>query len=94
MLALDWDHVDLELRVLRVERAWDHGSREFIAPKSKAANRVVPITERLRLVLTDYREALGMTGLVLPALRGERSDPMGPARGARSFRVLGRVPGR
>ena len=30
LLALDWDHVDLELRVIRVERAWDHGSKEFI----------------------------------------------------------------
>jgi integrase len=77
LLALDWDHVDLELRVIRVERAWDHGSKEFIAPKSKAANRVVPITERLWLVLTGHREALGSTGLLLPALRGEPSRPMG-----------------
>lgn len=77
LLALDWDHVDLELRVIRVERAWDHGSKEFIAPKSKAAYRVVPITERLWLVLTHHREALGEAGLLLPALRGERSRPMG-----------------
>jgi integrase len=77
LLALDWDHVDLELRVIRVERAWDHGSKNFIAPKSKAAYRVVPITERLWLVLTDHREALGTTGLLLPALRGEPSRPMG-----------------
>lgn len=77
LLALDWEHVDLEMRVIRVERAWDHGSKEFIAPKSKAAERVVPLTERLWVVLSDHREALGSTGLLLPALRGERSHPMG-----------------
>jgi integrase len=77
LLALDWERVDLELRVLRVERAWDHGSKEFIAPKSKAAKRVVPITERLWAVLSDHRETLGTGGLVLPALRGDRSRPMG-----------------
>jgi integrase len=63
--------------VIRVDRAWDHGSKNFIAPKSKAAYRVVPITERLWLVLSDHRAALGTTGLLLPALRGEPSRPMG-----------------
>ena len=77
LLALDSQHVDLELRVLRVERAWDHGSKEFIAPKSKAAKRIVPITERLWAVLSDHRETLGAGGLLLPALRGDRSRPMG-----------------
>jgi integrase len=77
LLALDWDHVDLELRVLRVERAWDHGSKQFIAPKSKAANRVVPITERLWAVLSTHRQTLGGAGLLLPALRGDPSRPMG-----------------
>jgi integrase len=77
LLALDWDHVDLELRVIRVERAWDHGSKTFIAPKSKAACRVVPVTERLSVVLSNHRDGLGAAGLLLPALRGEQSQPMG-----------------
>jgi len=41
--ALDWANVDLALRALRVVRAWDHGDRVFIAPKSSAAERIVPI---------------------------------------------------
>jgi integrase len=77
LLALDWNHVDFERRVIRVERAWDHGSKQFIGPKSKAATRLVPITERLWLVLSDHRTTLGSTGLLLPALRKDRSQPMG-----------------
>lgn len=77
LLALDWSRIDLDLRVLRVERAWDHGSHDFIAPKSKAARRVVPITERLLAVLTDHRQDFGDEGLVLPTLRGEPVKPMG-----------------
>jgi integrase len=77
LLALDWDRVDLEVRVLRVERARDHGSKQFIAPKSMAANRIVPITERLWAVLSDHRQTLGGAGLLLPALRGDPSGPMG-----------------
>lgn len=63
--------------MIRVERGWNHGSKQFIAPKSKAAYRVVPVTERLSVVLSNHREALGASGLLLPALRGELSNPMG-----------------
>ena len=77
MLALDWSNVDLTVRVIRVERAWDHGSHAFIAPKSKAARRVVPIAERLLAVLLDHREQFGDDGLVLPTLRGGSVKPMG-----------------
>ena len=77
LLALDWPTVDLTLRVIRVERAWDHGSHAFIGPKSKAARRVVPITERLLAVLLDHRDQFGDDGLVLPTLRGAPVKPMG-----------------
>ena len=63
--------------MIRVERAWDHGSKEFIAPKSNAAHRVVPITQRLHAVLGDHRDTFGGEGLLLPALRGEKTHPMG-----------------
>ncbi len=69
LLALDWANVDLALRVLRVERGWDHGDRVFIAPKSRAAERIVPITERLRVVLLAHRDQVGDTGLLLASLR-------------------------
>ena len=45
--------------MIRVERAWDPGSKTFIAPKSKVADRVVPIAERLRMVLFDHSQTLG-----------------------------------
>lgn len=66
LLALDWSSVDLGRGVVRVTRGWDHGSGRFIAPKSKAARREVPIVERLSVLLTAHR-ANGGTGLVFPA---------------------------
>jgi integrase len=76
-LALDWSNIDLDIRVIRVERGWDHGSHDFIAPKSKAARRVVPIIERLNAVLVDHRDQFGDEGLTLPALSGDPAKPMG-----------------
>jgi len=55
LLALDWENVDLDAGTLRVVRAWDHGSRTFVAPKSKAGTRTVPIIARLSLLLADHR---------------------------------------
>jgi hypothetical protein len=66
LLALDWSSIDLDLRVLRVERAWDHGERLFVSPKSRAAERVVPITERLHLILAGQREEHGDGGRCCP----------------------------
>ena len=68
LLALDWSRVDLGLRVLRVERAWDIGGRSYIEPKSPAARRVVPITERLGRILEDHAAAEGQSGLLLPRI--------------------------
>jgi len=55
LLALDWENVDLDAGTLRVVRAYDHGSRTFVAPKSKAGARTVPIIARLALLLADHR---------------------------------------
>jgi integrase len=68
VLALDWSRIDLDGGTLRVERAWDHGALEFVAPKSEAGTRTVPIVERLAMlladhrVLTDHRDGLLFTG--------------------------------
>lgn len=90
LLALDWSKIDLDLRVVRVERSWDHGSRAFIAPKSKAARRVVPIIERLLAVLVDHRDQFGDDGLVLPTLRGEPVKPMGHSALVKRLKRRGR----
>jgi integrase len=42
VLALDWSRIDLDDGRLGVERAWDHGALEFVAPKSEAGIRTVP----------------------------------------------------
>lgn len=55
LLALEWENVDLDAGTLRVVRAWDHGARKFVAPKSKAGTRTVPIIARLSLLLADHR---------------------------------------
>jgi integrase len=73
LLALDWSAIDLDRGMVRVERAWDHGSRTFIAPKSKAAARDVPIVARLRLLLEDHRELTAGVGLLFPG-----RDPRSP----------------
>ena len=75
MLALEWSAIDLEAGTLRVERAWDHGARQFVAPKSKAGRRTVPIIGRLALLLGDHRVLTNQAdGLLFPG----RRDPARP----------------
>jgi integrase len=67
MLALDWAAVDLEARTLHVERSWDHISHTFVAPKSAAGYRTVPIVKRLAILLADHRVLCNQpTGLLFP----------------------------
>lgn len=54
LAGLRWSDVDLAGGVLRVERSWDFVAREFVAPKSGAGVRVVPITDRLRELLVEH----------------------------------------
>lgn len=62
LAALRWSDIDLEKRVLRVERGWDATAKEFVRPKSKAGARAVPIPR----VLMPYLLAEDRTeGLVL-----------------------------
>lgn len=72
LLALDWSAVDLDRGMVRVERAWDHGSLAFVAPKSRAAERDVPVVARLRLLLEDHRELTAGAGLLFPGGRDPR----------------------
>ena len=55
LLAIGSSDIDLEARTMRVVRSWDHGSHGFVAPKSKAGTRTVPIIDRLALLLSDHR---------------------------------------
>jgi integrase len=75
LMALRWDDVDLAGGVIRVERSWDEKSRVFVAPKSRAGRRKVPIAAVLRDILVE-RKLTARSELVLP-----RSDDRAPFDG-------------
>lgn len=80
LLALDWRYVDLEARTLRVEQAWDQGTHQAIAPKSKKGRRTIPITERLAALLSDHRTLMNQPteGLLFPGQR-DQTRPYNPS---------------
>ena len=72
LMALRWEDIDLGGGVIRVERAWDPPARQFVAVKSRAGRRRVPIPAVLREVLVDERMRTGRTsGLAF----GEGEEP-------------------
>src|SRR5215469_13326310 len=42
--ALDWSAVNLEAGNVRVLRSWDHRGKAFVPPKTKAGERIVPLS--------------------------------------------------
>ena len=65
LMALTWEHVDLEANVMHVVRSFDPKAREFVAPKSRAGTRKVPIASALREHLIAHRLRSGRAaGLV------------------------------
>ncbi len=52
LLALQWKHVDLEKRQIRIEQSLWHG--QLIPPKTAASVRTMPIGEMLRKALADH----------------------------------------
>jgi integrase len=62
LMALRWSDVDLAAGVIRVERGYDPKEREFVAPKSKAGRRTVPIAAVLRDYLVAHKLASGRHG--------------------------------
>lgn len=59
LLALRWGDVDFAAGHVRVERAYDPPSRQFIPPKSRAGRRRVPIVGELRRHLREHQVASG-----------------------------------
>jgi integrase len=69
LLALEWHVIDLEARTLRVTRAWDEKSKQFLSAKTKAGqDRKVPIVDRLAVLLADHAVLMDhpSTGLLFP----------------------------
>lgn len=61
LMALRWSHVDLDKRVINVQRSWDDKAGE-VPPKSKASNRKVPVIDLLADVLKTQKERTGRGG--------------------------------
>jgi integrase len=65
LAALKWEDVDLLKGIIRVDRSYDPKARTFVAPKSRAGRRTVPIAAVLRDVLVRHRMRTGRAeGLV------------------------------
>jgi integrase len=92
--GLRWSDVNFDAGTVSVERAFDLPSRRFVAPKSWAGVRRVPIARALRHALLEHRVALGKVepnGLVF-AQRGEPIDcdaALDRARGAWAATAVG-----
>lgn len=82
--ALDWIHVDLDANVLRVERSWDRKAG-FIAAKSGAGRRAVPIPRVLRPFLAARKLEAGGSGLVFRTRYGNPFQPSNVRRDARRW---------
>lgn len=68
LAALRWEDVDLSKNVIRVERSWDDKAHEYVAAKSAAGQRTVPVTRVLREYLVAHRLRTGRrAGLVFGA---------------------------
>ncbi len=76
--ALDWEHLDLDENLIRVDRSWDR-SAGYIEPKSRSGKRRVPITKTLRQHLLNHRlqQGNGGRGLVFTNQRGDK--PFNPS---------------
>jgi integrase len=60
LMALRWEDVDLAAGLIRVQRSYDPKARQFIAPKSKAGLRRVPIPTVLKRYLMAVRCPSGL----------------------------------
>ncbi len=83
--ALDWSAVELEQRLIRVERAWDRRAG-LIEPKSRAGLRRVPIPEvpRTHLLAHKLQQGRGGEGFVFAGRNGRPFDPGGTLKRART----------
>jgi len=81
LLALCWEDVDLTSGVIRVTRSYDPKEGAFIAPKTRAGRRTVPIAAVLRGFLIEHRLATGRSeGLVFGATAARPFTPSNARR--------------
>jgi integrase len=77
--ALHWNDVDLDTNLIHVRRNWDR-TAGFVAPKSRAGERRVPIASTLRRELLNHRvhQGTGGHGFVFPSTRNPHK-PFNPS---------------
>jgi integrase len=73
--ALDWSNVDLERGTAWIVRSWDHKGQVFNAPKTKAGERVIPLSGWMVSELAQHRERTGGHGLVFANGNGKPLNP-------------------
>jgi integrase len=71
--ALHWDDIDLTGNLIHVRHSWDRQTG-FVAPKSRAGSRRVPISKTLRRELLNHRlhQGRGEHGFVFSNKRGDK----------------------
>ena len=52
--ALRWTDLDLKNGTIKVERGWDEKAQQFVAAKSSAGRRTVPVPQLLRSQLAEH----------------------------------------
>ena len=76
LMALNWDDIDLDKNVIRVERSWDRYAG-IIDTKSNAGRRTVPLIGLLREQLIAHRLRTGRSsGLVFGRTAEKPFDPV------------------
>ena len=73
--ALYWSAVDLRAGCAHTVRSWDRRGSKFVEPKTKAGERVVPLSRWLVAELTAYKERSGGGGLVFAMRTGGAMNP-------------------
>jgi integrase len=94
LMALAWEHVDLFAGIIHVERSYDPKAAQFIAPKSRAGERRVPIASTLREHLIAQKLRGGRSeGLVFPSRNGTPFDSWAvKARADKAWKAAGLNP--
>lgn len=78
--ALRWEDVDLAANIVRVERSYDDKAREYVAAKSRAGRRTVPVSRTLRDHLISHKLRSGRHEGLVFGVTGETPIPYSTAR--------------
>jgi len=76
--AVRWSDLDLSSGNVRVHRSWDHRSGTFVAPKTKAGNRTVPLSGWLVEALQAHQNLTDRYGDEL-VFATETGRPLNPS---------------